>query len=107
VTIVDIAFENRRIQALCASGRELRRVLGSGCERRMRAHVKSLLAAESLEEFRSLPGRCCELPHGRYALELGDGKRLTFRCASSNDGGAGAKWAVVRSIVLIEIEEQG
>lgn len=106
-TIVDIAFENRRMQAFCASGQELRRVLGSRCERRMRAHVKSLLAAASLEEFRSLPGRCCELPQGRYALELGDGKRLTFRCASSYDGAAGADWAAVRSVVLIEIEEQG
>src|SRR4051812_47530903 len=101
---VDVAFENRRLHRLCASAEELRRALGGRGERRLRAHIKSLLAAESLEEFRSLPGRCCELPGGRYALELGEGKRLTFRCAGSDDG---VVWAAVRSIVLIDIEEQG
>jgi hypothetical protein len=101
---VDVAFENRRLHRLCASAQELRRALGARGERRLRAHIKSLLAAESLEEFRSLPGRCRELPGGRYALELGKGKRLTFRCTASDDG---VVWAAVRSIVLIDIEEQG
>jgi hypothetical protein len=102
---VDIAFEDINLQRSWASAQDLRRILDPECERRLRAHLKSLLAAESLAEFRFLPGRCLELRRGRYALELVTGVRLIFRAASSSRGKAAADWAAVRSIVLIGIED--
>ena len=102
---MDVAFEDIDLQCAWASAHDLQRLLDPECERRLRAHLKSLLAAESLAEFRFLPGRCAQLKRGRYALELVTGVRLIFRAASASRANASADWATVRSIVLIGIED--
>ena len=102
---MDIAFEDTDLQRTWTSSQGLRRLLDPECERWLRAHLKSLLAAESLAEFHFLPGRCAELKRGRYALELVTGVRLVFRAASPDRANTTADWATVRSIVLIGIED--
>lgn len=108
---MDIAFSNTRLQKLCSSARELRRELGEGGAKKAAAHLASLRAASSLDEFRSLPGRCHELGAeraGQLALALSDGKRLIFEPAvdprpTKADGGL--DWTAVRSIRILEIAD--
>jgi proteic killer suppression protein len=108
---VEIEFGTTKLQKLCSSERNLRRLLGDVCARKVRAHLMSLRAAEMLDEFRSLPGRCHELSgerSGQLALVLPDGKRLIFEPADNPaptkpDGGL--DWAGVRSVRLVEIAD--
>jgi proteic killer suppression protein len=108
---VDIAFASTRLQKLCSSARDLRRVLGDGGAKKATAHLASLRAASSLEEFRYLPGRCHELGAdraGQLALDLPDGKRLVFEPAldpppTKPDGGL--DWTAVRSIRIVAIAD--
>jgi toxin HigB-1 len=78
---MDVAFSSTRLQKLCSSERELRRLLGSGGAKKAMAHLASLRASGTLEGMRVLPGRCHELEadrSGQLALTLPDGKRLVF-----------------------------
>lgn len=108
---MDIAFSSNRLQKVCASERKLRRELGEGGARKAAAHLASLRAAPSLEEFRRLPGRCHELGAdraGQLALALPNGKRLIFEPAvnappTKADGGL--DWTAVRSVCVLEIAD--
>jgi proteic killer suppression protein len=108
---VDLAFASTRLQKLCSSERELRRELGSGGAKKAAAHLASLRAADCVEEFRLLPGRCHELDadrSGQFALTLADGKRLVFEPTESPppvkaDGGL--DWTAIRSVRVIEIAD--
>jgi proteic killer suppression protein len=111
LSFVEIAFSSNRLQKMCASERNLRRELGEGGAKKAAAHLASLRAAPSLEEFRSLPGRCHELGAdraGQLALVLPGGKRLIFEPAGNSpptkaDGGLA--WAAVRAICVLEIAD--
>jgi plasmid maintenance system killer protein len=108
---VDIEFSNSRVQKLSSSHRDLRRLLGAGGAKKAAAHLASLRAASSLEDFRTLPGRCHELKAdraGQVALELPDGKSLIFEPAANPaprkpDGGL--DWRAVRAIRILEITD--
>jgi proteic killer suppression protein len=108
---MDIEFASNRLRKLCASDRELRRALGDAGAKKVRAHIASLRAADALEEFRFLPGRCHELKGdraGQLALVLPDGKRLIFEPAANpapvkKDGGL--DWAAVRAVRILELAD--
>jgi proteic killer suppression protein len=108
---LELEFATTRVQKQCSNERALQRAFGDGCARKLRAHLKSLQAAESLEEFRSLPGRCHELTAeraGQLALELPDGKRLIFEPTAEPppakaDGGL--DWAAVRAVRVLSIAD--
>jgi len=98
-----------KLQKLCASGRDLQRQLGTAGAKKAKSHLASIAAADTLAEFRHLPGRCHELEAdraGQLALNLPDGKRLVFEPTddpppTKPDGGL--DWAAVRSVRILEI----
>lgn len=108
---MDISFGTTKLQKLCESDRDLRRQLGTAGAKKAKGHLASLAAADSLAEFRHLPGRCHELEAeraGQLALHLPDGKRLIFEPTEEPppmkpDGGL--DWAAVRSIRILEIDD--
>ena len=108
---MELEFASTKLQKLCSNERNLRRSLGDAGARKVRAHLMSLRAADMLEEFRFLPGRCHELTgnrSGQLALELPDGKRLIFEPADNPapkkpDGGL--DWVAVRSLRILEIAD--
>lgn len=108
---MDITFSNTRIQKLCSSHRDLQSLLGAGGARKAAAHLASLRAANSLDDFRGLPGRCHELKAdraGELALSLPDGKSLIFEPAANPaptkpDGGV--DWRGVQAIRILEITD--
>jgi proteic killer suppression protein len=107
---VDVTFASPRVQRLLESEKELRRAHGDRCAKKLMARVADLRAARTLEEFRSLPGRCHELDgdrRGQLALELEGGKRLIFAPSGSDvrrvDGGL--DWRLVEGVRLIEVAD--
>lgn len=108
---MDLEFATNRLQKQCSDERALRRAFGDRCARKLQAHLKSLQAASTLDEFRFLPGRSHELTAdraGQLALELPDGKRLIFEPTkeprpTKPDGGL--DWTAVRSVRLLEITD--
>lgn len=106
---MDVSFSTTKLQKLCGSGRDLQRRLGTAGAKKAKSHLASIVAADTLAEFRHLPGQCHELEAdraGQLALSLPDGKRLVFEPASNppptkRDGGL--DWAAVRSVRILEI----
>lgn len=107
---MDISFSTRNLEKLCSSGSLLKRQLGAAGAKKATGHLASLAAADSLSEFKHLPGRCHELDAnraGQLALVLPDGKRLVFQPAddpapAKPDGGL--DWDAVQSIQILAIE---
>jgi toxin HigB-1 len=108
---VELTFASSKLQALCKSGRELRRRHGQPCAKKVAARLADLNAAQKLDDLRDLPGRCHELKgerRGQLALDLGGGKRLIIRPLedpppAKNDGGL--DWTLVESIEVVEITD--
>ena len=105
---MELTFATARLQRLFESQRELRRIHGGRCAKKLMTRLADLLAAPTLDEFRRLPGRCHELDgnrRGQLALELDGGKRLIFSPNGSNihriDGGL--QWALVESVCVLEV----
>lgn len=109
--LVEISFANTRLQKRCSSAQELRRELGPAGAKKTTAHLASLRAAPSLEEFRKLPGRCHELAGnhaGQLALSLPNGKRLIFEPdhdSPRTKADGGLDWTGVRSVRVLEIAD--
>lgn len=108
---MDISFATSRLRRLCTSPHELQLELGRPAARKVLSHIASLRAANTLTEFRHLPGRCRELERTRgraihLALVVSDRRRLIFTPADtpslSNSAGR-LDWGAVRSVVLLEI----
>src|SRR4051812_5277925 len=104
---MEISFADHRLQQECESEMALRRAHGGDCARCVMARLADLEAASSLEEFRSLPGRCHELHGGRrgtYALELAAGKHLTLARAGGGRPGR-IDWRQVDAVVILTIAD--
>ena len=106
---MDVSFSTTKLEKLCSSGRDLQRQLGAAGAKKATGHLASIAAAETLAEFRHLPGHCHELEAdraGQLALDLPAGRRLVFEptddpAPTKPDGGL--DWARVRSVRLLEI----
>lgn len=106
---MDITFANQRLQKECESRRALQRTHGQAGARKLMARLADLSAASTLEDARSLPGRCHELDgdrKGQLAVELSGGKRLVFEGAADppprkKDGGL--DWLAIDAIRVLEI----
>jgi toxin HigB-1 len=79
---MDISFSSPRLKALCETAREMQRVLGNACARKLQSRIADLIAVKSVSELTA--GR----PHplkgdraGQFALDLQGGKRLVFESA--------------------------
>jgi plasmid maintenance system killer protein len=108
---VDLVFATNKLQKLCESQRELQRVHGQSCARKAMGRLQDLEAAATLEDMRTLPGKCHELVAeraGQVAIRLSDGKRLILEPATSppptkSDGGL--DWTKVTSVRILAIED--
>ncbi len=106
---MNVSFSTTKLRKLCTFDRDLQRQLGPGGAKKAKSHLASIAAAETLADFRHLPGHCHELGAdraGQLALNLPDGKRLVFEPAddpppTKPDGGL--DWAAVRSVRILEI----
>ena len=111
VRIVDIVFDTERLEKQCSDLRKLTRKYGERQARVIRRRLDDLRAAASLEDFRSLPGRCHELKgdrKGQLALDLVGGDRLVFEPAENPppakpDGGL--DWPSITSALIKGIED--
>lgn len=81
---ISIIFKNSKLRKLCTEKKEAVRKLGSNCAKILHQRLDDLHAADSLADFRYLPGDCHEYKHRGddvLTLNLEGGKRLMFRPA--------------------------
>ena len=104
---MEILFESAKLQKLCESRKEMQRVLGADCARKLRTRLADLLAADTVAELEA--GK----PHplksdraGQFALSLQGGMRLVFEPADEpiprSDNGA-IDWAQVTKVRVVLI----
>jgi len=106
---VEISFTNQKLQKLCESEKELRRVYGTDSAKKVMRRLSDLRAAATLEEMRNLPGRTHELDGdraGQLAIDLAGGRRLviapTTGWPEAKEDGADV-WAEVDAVQVLEI----
>lgn len=102
---MELLFADTRLQRLCACAPALRGRLGERGATEAIAHLASLRAAASLEDFRRLPGRCHER-QGRLQLALPDGRCLQFEPIDDphpTDGDGELDWTAVRSVRIVAL----
>jgi proteic killer suppression protein len=58
---LEVNFDDPRLEELCRSDKGLRKECGLVRAKRIGQRLKDLGAAETLEDMRSMPGRCHEL----------------------------------------------
>jgi proteic killer suppression protein len=105
---VDISFQNRRIEKICSSEKEMRKSLPPNRERVLKVRLRQLTESPTLEALRGQPGHCHELTQdraGQLAVSLDGLFRLVFvpqePFPRKPDGGL--DWNEVIAIEIIEI----
>jgi plasmid maintenance system killer protein len=105
---LEVFFEDDRLRQAFASEKELRRRYGVERAKKLQRRLTALRAAETLDDLRSLPGRCHELT-GNYAgalsLDLDGPFRLLFRPTEDTDPtpGGGLDWTKVTAVIVAGI----
>jgi toxin HigB-1 len=105
---MEVTFSTQQLQRICQSAREMRRAYGTTCAQNLMLRLTELRAAPSLEDLRSLGGRCRELDGkraGQFSVEVSDTRQLVFSPTQSGRRGSGLKWRSVEVIEVIEILE--
>lgn len=103
---MEISFADDRLQKRCESQKELRRAYGDPCATKVMTRLADLAAAATLQEFRTLPGRCHELAadrKGQFGLDLAGGKRLVIEPTSAPTSPEGDHWAKIDAICIVDI----
>ncbi len=101
-------FSGMGLKRTCESEPALRRAYGPKGAQVVMRRLSDLQAAETLEDFRRLPGACKEWDGARpgcLELEVGGGK-LVFAPAAecaSHDGDSVGPWTEIKAIKVIEI----
>jgi len=106
---LNITFHDKSFRDECNDQKRLTKRHGVLRAKKIRQRLDDLLAADTLEVMRSLPGRCHELTgdrQGELSLDLDHPWRLIFRPADNppslkTDGGI--DWKHVRTIEIIGI----
>lgn len=109
--LMEVLFESERLRAVCSDQRQLLARFGKVCAKKITLRLQQLAATGTLEDMRSLPGRCHELTDdrkGQLAVDVEHPRRLVFRPTSNPapakpDGGL--DWKAVESVTVIEIED--
>ena len=105
---MEVVFRNERLRKLINDFSALQRKYGEQVAKKVAIRLHHLESVRTLEDMKSLPGRCHELKHdrkGQLALDLSKNYRLVFqpREASSTEGGGSLDWSQVESVVVLEI----
>lgn len=108
---MDISFEDIKFEQTCNDQRALTKQFGDRMAKVIRRRLDDLDAALSLEDFRSLPGRCHELVGnraGQLSLDLVHPQRLIFtaqnKAAALKDDG-GLDWSKVTAVLISGVED--
>ena len=107
---MEVSFDDADLAKTCRNEREMLRKYGAVRTRKLQQRLKTLRAAETLADMRSLPGRCHEL-HGDLAghlsLDLDHPYRLLFRPADVTRHGrnGGLDWSTIRVVVVVGIAD--
>lgn len=108
---MEIIFDNKKLQKICSSERELVKRYGKNCARKITLRLDDLQAAANLEVFRNLPGRCHELQgnkKGQLSLDLEQPLRLIFEPSNievKNKEDRGLDWNSVDAVKIIDVED--
>ncbi len=108
---MDIYFDDHKFQQECNDRKLLVRRYGQEMAKKIRQRLDDIDAAESLESFRSLPGRCHALLGDRseqFSLDLVHPQRLIFICADDpipRNKVGGLDWALIKSVRILGIED--
>lgn len=107
---VEVGFDDPRLEKLCRSEKELRKQFGVVRAKKIEARIKSLKAANTLDDMRQLPGRCHELTAdlaGSLSLDLDHPYRLLFRPqeAATPSAGGGLDWKQVTAVVITSVTD--
>lgn len=108
---VEVSFEQGRLARTCNSEKEMLRKFGSTRAKVVQRRLAQFSAAGTLDDLRSLPGRCHELTadrSGQLSVDLDGPHRLIFRptedpSPAKDDGGL--DWVGVTAITIIEITD--
>jgi proteic killer suppression protein len=108
---MEITFKNKKLLKVCNSEKELVKVYGKNCARKISLRLDDLQAVTNLEVFKTLPGRCHELKgnrKGQLSLDLEQPLRLIFEPSNEEvkfkeDGGL--DWNSVIAVKIIDVED--
>ena len=108
---MDITFASEKFEKQCNNHSQLVRKQGDRRAKKIRQRLDDLRAATTLEDMRSLPGRCHELAGdraGQLSLDLDHPHRLIFEPAHNPlprkpDGGL--DWTQITAIEIIDVED--
>ena len=108
---MEITFKNAKLQEVCSSEKRRIKKFGKICSDRIMARLDDLQAANTLADFRFLPGRCHELKgdrKGQLTLDIEHPLRLVFK--PSNDGIQNRKegvlnWNLVTAVEIVDVED--
>jgi plasmid maintenance system killer protein len=106
-----IMFINQRLEKLFNSDKKLNKKYGSQ-SKRIKQRLNALRAAETLEDMKSMPGRCHSLTgdrKGQWSLDLKHPYRLIFEPANEPiprlPDGRGVDQSRVTAICIIGVED--
>lgn len=104
---MEVLFSDPHLRDICASDREMRRAFGQVRARKVQQRLRQLHVAETLEDMRTMAGRCHLLKgdrEGYLALDLDGPYRLIFKPTKwMEDNSGGLDWLAVQSVVVSEI----
>ena len=108
---MDILFRTEKLRRQCSLERERVRAWGEQRARLILRRLDGLLAADTLEVMRRVPGRCHELRadrEGQLSLDLDGPYRLIFEPANEpvprkEDGGL--DWSRVTAVRILGVED--
>ncbi|MFG2087447.1 MULTISPECIES: type II toxin-antitoxin system RelE/ParE family toxin [unclassified Spirillospora] len=86
---MEVRYADPDLRDLCASDRALRKTYGAVCAKRIAARLRTLDAADSIDDLMRAPGHCHPL-NGEYyrdcfAFRLHGGLRLVFRLMTDEE----------------------
>jgi proteic killer suppression protein len=104
---VEVLFSGPRLRDICASDQKMQSAFGTARARKVEQRLRQLHVAETLEDVRTMAGRCHLLTGDRkgcLALDLEGPYRLIFKPAKWMENSAGGlDWLAVQSVVVLEI----
>jgi proteic killer suppression protein len=105
---LEVNFDDSRLERVFASDKELQKKHGADRAKKIQRRLKELGSAETLDDMRTLPGRCHELTGdraGQLSLDLDGPYRLLFRPTAETEPGAGGglDWSKVTAVTVISV----
>lgn len=108
---MEVYFDTEKLAKQLGQDRNRVRAFGREGAKRLDLRLQQLGAARSLEDMRTLPGRCHELTgdfRGHLAVDVHQPHRLIFRPAESpppKKADGGLDWTAIDSIIITGITD--